>query len=87
MKINWKVRFKNPAFVLTFAAAICSFVYQILSLFGIAAPISEDTITQLVVLIVNVLTAIGILVDPTTVGVSDSNRALAYTEPFGGEDV
>jgi len=35
MKINWKERLKNKAFVVTMATMIIAFVYQLLALFGV----------------------------------------------------
>ena len=84
MRINWRVRFKNKTFVVTFLTAVIAFIYQILSMFDIVPKITQDTVTQLVLIIVNILTGLGILIDPTTsgdvTGISDSQRALSYTE-------
>ena len=33
----------------------------------------------------SVLSALGVLVDPTTTGVQGSERAMTYDEPSGGE--
>lgn len=78
MKINWKVRLKNKAFVVSMAALIVAFVYQILALFGIVPRVSQDTVTGIVGIIINALAALGVLVDPTTSGVYDSSRAMTY---------
>lgn len=82
MKINWHVRFKNKTFVVSFTLAIVAFIYQILGLFEIVPPITEDVVTQMIMLIVNMLVSLGVIVDPTTnngaAGINDSNRALAY---------
>lgn len=80
-KINWKVRFKNKAFLITFTTTVIAFLYQLLAMFGIVPAISEDVVTQLVMMIINVLATLGIVVDGTTKGVSDSTRALTYDEP------
>lgn len=74
MKINWKVRFKNKAFVLSFLMTIIAFVYQLLGMFGIVPSISEDTASQIIGLLANVLVSIGVLVDPTTKGLSDGGE-------------
>lgn len=58
-----------------------TFLYQILGLMGIAAPISEDVLMQLAGTALNLLVGVGILVDPTTSGLSDSPQAMAYQEP------
>lgn len=81
MKINWKVRLKNKTWLLAFAGAIVAFVYQILGMLGVVAPIAEDNVIQIIGLIINLLVALGIVQDPTTAGMSDSNEALSYSEP------
>lgn len=79
--MNILVRLKNPVFLLTFLATVVAFIYQILGMFGVVPKVSEDQIIQIVSLGINVLTALGVLVDPTTKGVGDSDRAMSYTEP------
>lgn len=81
MKVNWKVRFKNPVFLLTFITAVVAFIYQILGLFEIVPKVSEDQIINIVTMVVNLFATLGILVDPTTKGITDSERALGYIEP------
>ena len=81
MKINWKVRLKNKTWLLAFAGAIVAFVYQILGMLGVVAPIAEDNVTQVIGLLVNLLVALGIVQDPTTAGMSDSSEASSYSEP------
>ncbi len=78
MKINIKQRLKNKTFVITMLTLIIAFVYQVLALFEVVPRFSEDTITSAVMIIVNILGALGILVDPTTEGIGDSARALTY---------
>lgn len=78
MKINWKARFKNKAFVITFITMIIAFIYSMLALFGVVPSVAEDTVTEIITLIVEFLAMLGILVDPTTDGVNDSERALTY---------
>lgn len=79
--INWKLRFKNKTTLLAMAGAVATFIYQMLSLLGVTPKISQDTVVQLVSLIINVLVALGIVIDPTTHGISDSEQALTYKEP------
>ena len=78
MKINWKARFKNKTFVITFVTLIITLVYQILGMFNVVPSVSEDAVMNIVTMLVNVLATIGVLVDPTTDGMSDSERALTY---------
>lgn len=82
--INWKVRFKNKAWLLTMAVTVIAFVYQVLGLLGIVPAISQDQVTQLVTLVVNMLVCLGIVIDPTTAGVTDSQQAMSYNEPRKG---
>jgi phi LC3 family holin len=79
--INWKLRFKNKTTLIAMIGVVITFVYQMLSLFGVTPKISQDTVVQLVSLIINVLVTLGIVVDPTTHGISDSEQALNYQVP------
>ncbi len=78
MKINIKARLKNKTFVISTAVLIVSLVYRILSLFGIFPEISEGEIGEVINMAVNILALVGVVVDPTTEGVGDSERALTY---------
>ena len=88
MKINWKVRFKNPLF---YAALILAIVAPIGVSFGVHL---EDLTTWLMVLdiakkailtphlVITVFIAVvAFLIDPTTRGLKDSPQAMKYKEP------
>lgn len=79
--INWKLRLKNKATLLAIVTAVIALIYQILSMLGIVPAVSESEVTQAVGLVINILAMVGIVTDPTTQGVSDSNRALTYDKP------
>ena len=79
--MNLKLRLKNKATLLAIVLATVAFLYQLAGLIGIAVPITEDQVIQLVGIIINLLVGLGILVDPTTAGIKDSARALSYEEP------
>ena len=81
MKINWKVRFKNKTWLITFLIAVLAFVYQILGMFDVVPPVTQDMATQLITIVVNILVAVGVVIDPTTSGAGDSQQALNYNEP------
>ena len=81
MKINWKVRLRNPVFWLTGVPAVITTVYAILGLFGVVTAISEDLLINLITTLISTLTTLGVLIDPTTKGTSDSKQAMTYTEP------
>ncbi len=78
MQINIKARLNNKMFVLSASALIVSFVYQMLSAFDIVPKITESEITGLITMLVNILAFFGVIVDPTTEGVNDSERAMTY---------
>lgn len=81
MKINWKVRFRNRAWLTSFCAAVCGFVYTMLSLLDLAPSVTQDTVMQVGNALLFVLTVLGVVIDPTTEGVGDSERALSYKQP------
>ena len=81
MELNWKLRFKNKATLTALVATIVAVVYKCLTMFGIVPPVSENEIMEVVELVVYALVLMGIVVDPTTKGIGDSQRALGYNEP------
>lgn len=82
MKINWKVRFKNKIWLGSFLSLIVGFVFNMLALFDVYPPITENIITNILNQILTFLGLIGVIVDPTTAGLEDSNRAMNYDEPW-----
>lgn len=74
--LNLKIRLKNKTFIITMMTTIIAFVYQMLAQFEIVPKITQDQTIQVLMLIVNILAGLGILVDPTTDGVRDSERVL-----------
>ena len=86
MKINWKVRFKNKVWLSTFLSLIIGFVYNVLAMFDVFPAITQHAVTQIVGEVLTFLGLVGVLVDPTTEGLNDSNRAMSYEEPWRDED-
>ena len=84
MKINIPVRFKNPWFWVGIGGVI-------MSAMGVSPETftSWDAVWEAVVNMVSnpymlvsvVLAVLGVFVDPTTSGISDSNRAMTYKSP------
>lgn len=79
--INWKLRIMNKATLISLISLVVAFIYSLLGLFNIVPPIGQSEIQQVLVMIVELLAALGVVVDPTTQGVSDSEQALGYQEP------
>ena len=81
MKINWTVRFKNGTWLGSFIGFIVATIYQLLAMFDIAPVITQSEIMQIVAAVLQLLGLLGVITDPTTKGVGDSERALKYTDP------
>jgi len=82
MKINWKVRFQNKVWLSSFISLIIGFVYSLLALFDIYPAVTQNLVLQIVSQVLTFLGLIGVIVDPTTEGLNDSNRALGYDHPW-----
>ena len=81
MKINLKVRLKNKTFWVTIIPIVSAIVYTILGFFGIVPKVSQNDIVNVLMLVVELFSAVGVFIDPTTSGASDSEKALAYETP------
>lgn len=83
MKINWTVRIKNKTFWLAIIPAMLLLIQAVGNVFGLA--LNFDDLSANLIAVVNaafvVLAILGIVVDPTTAGTSDSAQAMTYTEP------
>lgn len=81
--INWKVRLRNKAFWLAFIPATLLLVQTVAALFGFALNLGDigDKLLAVVNAVFALLSILGVVVDPTTQGVGDSQRALGYVEP------
>lgn len=86
MSINWRVRIKNKAFWVAIIPAALLLVQQACAVFGVTLDFGELQ-AQLVAIVGTVFTLLailGIVADPTTAGVGDSEQAMTYTEPKEG---
>lgn len=86
MSINWKVRAKNKTFWLALIPAVLLLAQQVAGLFGVALDFGglKDQLTAIVGTVFTLLAILGIVADPTTAGVGDSEQAMTYTEPKEG---
>ena len=78
MQINWKVRLRNKTWLASVLALIISFVYDLLSMVDFVPPLFEDWLMSLIQTLLTLLTALGVIIDPTTDGAADSDRAMQY---------
>ena len=81
-KINWRVRFKNKVWLGSFLSLIVGFIYSMLALFDVFPQVTQNLVLQLMNQVLTFLGLIGVIVDPTTAGYGDSERALGYEEPY-----
>lgn len=84
--INWKVRIKNKNFWVAFIPAVLLLIQVIAAVFGFTLDLGDlgNKLLNVVNAAFSVLVILGIVNDPTTEGVSDSEQALTYTEPKKG---
>ena len=83
MKINWKVRIKSKTFWLAVIPAVLLLIQVVASVFGFTIDLGD--LGQKLLAVVNALFAVlallGVVVDPTTDGITDSKQALTYDSP------
>lgn len=82
MKLNWKVRFKNKVWLGSFFSLVVGFIYSLLALFDVFPAVTQNLVVQLLNQVLTFLGLIGVIVDPTTAGIGDSERAMGYEEPW-----
>lgn len=84
--INWKVRVRNKQFWVSLIPALIVLVQVIASVFGVSLNLGDigDKLLNVINAVFVVLSILGIVTDPTTPGVEDSDRAKTYVIP--GED-
>ena len=88
MKINWKVRFKNPLFiaqmilaVLTPILAYAGLTVKDLTTWQALGDLLIGALSNPYVLGLVVVSVFNAVTDPTTSGIKDSEQALTYTKP------
>ena len=83
MKINWKVRAKNKVFWMALIPALLMLAKTVANLFGCTIELIEVESNLLAVIesVFMVLGIMGVVADPTTSGIGDSEQALTYDTP------
>lgn len=79
--INWKVRFRKKSFWVSTIALLAVLANQVAGIFGYDITVVSEQLTDVASTILMILLGIGIIVDPTTKGIGDSEQALEYKEP------
>ena len=85
--INWKIRLMNKQFWLSLIPALALCAQAIAAVFGweIDLTTAVGKLLTVVNTVFALLVVLGIVVDPTTEGVGDSERALGYEKPYSEE--
>lgn len=81
--INWKVRVQNKLFWLSVIPALLLLVQTVAAVFGYTLDLTDlqQKLLDVTNALFGVLTVLGIITDPTTAGISDSDRAMDYDKP------
>ncbi|MDW4263955.1 phage holin [Staphylococcus saprophyticus] len=79
--MNFILRLKNKATLTAIVGAILLFIKQITEAFGVDLSAEIEQVSGLIGAIITFLVGIGVVTDPTTVGVKDSGITKTYTKP------
>lgn len=84
MKINWKVRIKNPYFWIGLLGIVLSAMGVSADMFtswGVVVEQAKALISNPYMIGSVIMALLGAILDPTTAGITDSQRALKYNSP------
>lgn len=81
--MNWIVRLKNKNFWLSFIPTVLLLIQAVALVFGFELDFGDlgNQLKEIVNLVFILLALLGVVTDPTTAGLGDSEQALTYTEP------
>lgn len=79
--MNFILRLKNKATLTAIVGAILLFIKQITEAFGVDLSEQIEQVSGLIGAIITLLVGIGVVTDPTTVGVKDSGITKTYAKP------
>ena len=81
--INWLVRIKNKAFWVAIVPAVLLMIQAVAAVFGYTIELGDlgDRLLDVVNTVFSVLVILGVVADPTTFGLADSEQAMTYTKP------
>ena len=87
--INWKIRIKNPYFWMGLGGAIVAasgISPESITSWSMIGDVSLDFVKNPFAVISVIIAIIGVVLDPTTTGLLDSQRALGYTSQSDSDD-
>lgn len=83
--MNLSLRLQNKTTFAALCAACVAFVYQVLGILGVVPAVGQDAATNVVAMLITILAGLGILVDPTTEGISDNVEAMSLDRPAAND--
>ncbi|MFJ8237025.1 phage holin [Ureibacillus sp. NPDC094379] len=81
MNINWRVRLQHRQFWLSIISLLLILANQVAALFGYDITFISDQVEEILGTVLMIFVMAGIVVDPTTEGMSDSTQAMTYKKP------
>lgn len=86
-KINWKVRIANEKFWMALIPAVLLLVQVVAAFFGFNIDLGDvgNKLLAVVNAVFAILAILGVVNDPTTQGIADSQRAMTYNVPHRDE--
>lgn len=81
--MNWLVRLKNKNFWLSFVPTVLLLIQAVALVFGFELDFGDlgNQLKEIVNLVFILLALLGVVTDPTTAGVGDSQQAMSYKTP------
>lgn len=81
--MNWIVRLKNKNFWLSFIPTVLLLIQAVALVFGFELDFGDlgNQLKEIINLVFILLALLGVVTDPTTAGVGDSQQALTYDKP------
>lgn len=81
--INWLVRIKNKTFWVALIPAILLLIQVVAAVFGYTIDLGDlgNKLLNVINAIFSVLVILGVVTDPTTHGITDSEQAMTYDKP------
>lgn len=85
MKLNWKLRIQNKATLTAIISALGILANQVCALMGVDYSGEIKQIIDIVMTMLGILSIVGIVIDPTTQGLNDSEYSHQKAEPSSND--
>jgi phi LC3 family holin len=90
MKMNLKLRLQNKITLVAITTDLVHIFYKIIDIAQLLLShsfVPQDMVMDVVQLVIGVFVLLGIVVDPTTKGIKDSDQAMTYEKPADDQGV